>query len=38
MTKWTWFHFIWVLALGYALGYWFPTIGNMSIAKLKARG
>ena len=37
MQYFSW-HFIWILALGYALGYWFPTPGNMTIGKLKARG
>jgi hypothetical protein len=36
--KWISWHAIWIVALGYALGYWFPSIGNMTIGKIKARG
>ena len=38
MAKWSWWHFIWVIALGYALGYWFPGLGNATIARIKPRG
>jgi len=31
MLKW---HFIWILILGYLLGYYFRSFGNMTVAKL----
>ena len=35
MPNFNW-HFFWVLALGYILGYYFRSPGNMTIGKLKA--
>jgi hypothetical protein len=32
-----WGHFIWILALGYALGYWMPKLGDMTLAKVYPR-
>jgi hypothetical protein len=33
MLKW---HFIWILALGYVLGYYFPQFAAMSVGKIKS--
>lgn len=33
MAKW---HFIWILALGYILGYYFPQLAAMTVGKVKA--
>ena len=32
-----WHTLILGLLIGYALGYWMPTIGNLTIGKIKAR-
>lgn len=29
-----WWHILGLVALGYALGYWMPALGNMTIGKL----
>lgn len=31
-------HFIWIIALGYALGYWMPKLGDATLGKIYARG
>lgn len=32
-----WGHFLWILALGYAIGYWMPRLGDMTLGKLYKR-
>lgn len=34
MPHFNW-HFVWVLAIGYVLGYYFKTPGNLTVGKLK---
>lgn len=33
-----WGSVILVLAIGYAIGYWMPKLGNMTLAKIYPRG
>lgn len=33
MSKW---HVVWILLLGYALGYWFRPLGNMTLGRIYA--
>jgi len=33
-----WWHIVLILAIGYALGYWMPALGNASLAKVYPRG
>jgi hypothetical protein len=33
-----WWHILIILAIGYALGYWMPAIGNMTLGRIYARG
>jgi hypothetical protein len=33
-----WLHFLWIIALGYALGYWMPKLGDMTLGKIYSRG
>lgn len=28
-------HFLWILLLGYLLGYYLPQVGNMTVGKIK---
>lgn len=32
-----WWHILIILAIGYALGYWMPQLGNASLGKLYKR-
>lgn len=32
-----WWHVVLWVALGYALGYWMPALGNMTLAKVYPR-
>jgi hypothetical protein len=32
-----WWHILILVAIGYALGYWMPKIGDMTIGKIYAR-
>lgn len=34
MSKW---HFVWVLVLGYIIGYYFRGVGNATVGKLYQR-
>ena len=29
-----WMHFVWIVALGYLIGYYFRGVGNMTVGKL----
>lgn len=33
-----WYHILGLILLGYALGYWMPQLGNMTIGKLYPKG
>ncbi len=33
-----WWHFLLILAIGYALGYWMPALGNATLAKVYPKG
>lgn len=33
-----WWHLIWILAIGYLIGYYFRGIGNMTVGKLVSPG
>ncbi len=33
-----WWHFILILMVGYALGYWMPALGNATLAKVYPKG
>lgn len=29
-----WMHFLWIILIGYVIGYYFRSVGNMTIGKL----
>jgi len=33
-----WWHIVGLLLIGYALGYWMPKLGNVTLAKIYPRG
>lgn len=33
-----WWHILGLLIIGYALGYWMPALGNMTLAKIYPKG
>jgi len=38
MLSTRWWHIIGILVIGYALGYWMPALGDMTLKKVYPRG